>query len=293
MKISACVVNWNSGELIKKTLESLAAQALDEIFVIDNSSKDFSPLIAETLGFEVLKNSKNVGYAAAANQAMRYAESKKADFALITNPDVTLQEGAVKFLAQVLDRDAKAAAASPLVVSEKTGLVEAAWYELNFRHLIAAPHGKNDSLQNYASTLSVPAIAGVSWMLKLDAFKKIGNFNEEFFLYHEDIEWCYRAKLSGYSVVLVPEAKAYHAGFCGDPKREFLKSYFLGRNSVLFARRWLAGFERLKFWAFLAASVPLYLIKGLRDENALRMLEGMNDGFKGIIRERVKKFLEI
>lgn len=293
MKILGCVINWNSGELIKKTLEGLASQALDEIFVIDNSSKDSSPLFAEALGFNVIKNSKNIGYAAAANQAMRYAESKGANLVFITNPDVILKGGTVKLLAQALGDDLKAAAASPLVISEKTGLVEAGWYEFNFRHLIVEPSGKNDNPQNYTSILDVPASSGVAWVVRLDAFKKIGNFNEDFFIYHEDIEWCYRARLAGYRVILVPEAKVYHIGFCDDPKRELLKAYFLSRNSVLFAKRWLTGLQRLKFWSFLAMSIPLYLIKGLKDEKALFALKGVNDGLKGIISEKVRKSLDI
>lgn len=293
MKILACVINWNSGELIKKALGSLSTQALDEIFVIDNSSRDFSPLIAQTLGFRVIKNSKNVGYAAAANQAMRYAESKDASLVLITNPDIMLTKNAVKFLAQALIEDSEAAAASPLVISEKTGLVEAAWYEFNFRHLIVMPHGEGKSPQSYASTLSVPAISGVSWMLKLSAFKKIGEFNEEFFLYHEDIEWCYRARMSGYRLILVPDAKVYHTGFCNDPKRRLLKAYFLGRNSVLFGKSWLTGLKQLKFFSFLIASVPLYLIKSIIDEETSYVIKGIQDGFKGLIDERIKEFLDI
>jgi len=293
MKIVACVVNWNSGDLIKKCLENLASQALGEIFVIDNASRDESPRIAEELGFKVIRNPKNAGYAAAANQAMQYAKSADADFIAIVNPDVTLSSNAIKLLAQALTEDPKAAVASPLAMSEKTGLVESAWYEFNYRHLIVTPHGTNDNPENYAGTINVPAIPGVAWMFKLSAFKQIGNLNEDFFLYHEDMEWCYRARLSGYHVLLVSKAQAHHAGFSNDPTRELVKSYFLGRNSVLFAKRWLKGYTKFKFWSFSAISVPIYLIEGLKDKKTLVTLKGMSDGIKGEISEEMKRFLDI
>jgi len=293
MKVIACVINWNSGELIGNCLDSLEPQRLDEVLVIDNNSKDESPDIAEGRGVKVIRNSKNAGYAAAVNQALRYADSVGADFSLIMNPDVRLSPDAAERLADALAERPKAAVASPLVVSEDTGLVEAAWYEFNFRQLIVVPRGQGDAPQKHSQTLVVPAVSGVAWMIRLSAFREVGELNEELFLYHEDMEWCYRASMKGYCAILVAQAHAYHVGFRADPKGQAVKSYFLGRNSVLFAKRWLKGYRGLKFWAFLLASVPLYSIRGVRDRGARRLLKGALDGLRGKISASITNELDI
>ncbi|HDH96484.1 MAG TPA: glycosyltransferase family 2 protein, partial [Proteobacteria bacterium] len=203
------------------------------------------------------------------------------DLALVLNPDVRLGAGAVELLVDSMVKHPRAAVASPLVVSDETGRVEAAWYEFNFRQLIVAPHGQGDDPDAYTKTREVPAVAGVAWMFRLDAFEDVGDLNEEFFLYHEDVEWCYRAGAKGYRILLVPQARAYHTGFRSDPKGEMRKAYFIARNSVLFAKRWLTGTKRLKFWTFLLASIPVYFLKGAVDERARWLLKGAADGIAG------------
>ena len=293
MKTAAYVINWNSGELIARCIESLKAQSLDEIVVIDNGSTDGSCELAERLGATVVRNGRNTGYAAAANQALKDAISKGAAFALVVNPDAVLSDGAAEALVRALEDDPAAAVASPLVVSESTGLVEAAWYEFNFRHMIVRPAGAGERPERFAETKAVPAVAGVAWMFRTSAMNEVGFLNEEFFAYHEDVEWCYRAALKGKKALLVPSARALHAGFRGDPSGRIIKAYFTARNSVLFAKRWLTGKRRMKFGAFLLSSIPVYFLRGAVDETASWKLKGIRDGFSGKLDHDIRRMLGI
>lgn len=114
--ISVLIVNWNTKELVRRCLDSLplgiGGDLSYETIVVDNGSVDGSTAVLRArIDVTLLENERNVGFAAAVNQAYR---SSRAPRVLLLNPDVELMPGAVAALARLLDEHAKAAGTAPL-----------------------------------------------------------------------------------------------------------------------------------------------------------------------------------
>jgi N-acetylglucosaminyl-diphospho-decaprenol L-rhamnosyltransferase len=218
-RTAAVIVTWNAAEMIGDCLRSLPATV--DVVVVDNASADGTRevLRGEFPAVRLVENESNTGFAAAANRGL--ADVSGADYALLLNPDALLEPGALEVLVDFLDAHPRAASCSALVIDAggrpepgsagpEPTLLTAALHELGL-----APLSQRLSTMR-ASSNAGPArrdwVAGTSVLLRTEALRDVGPFDESFFLYCEDIDWCRRARDAGWEVWLAPMAKAVHAG---------------------------------------------------------------------------------
>src|SRR6185436_18618915 len=129
-------------------------------------------------------------------------------------------------------------------------------------------------------------IAGCTMWMRRDALAAVGLLDEEFFAYHEEVDWCTRARRAGRRIVYCPTAVVTHTGrgSAGGQASIRVRKYFAARNSVLFARKHASLGQAAKLATFLSVALPLQLLwhwpRGTSEQVVLKM-RGVRDALLG------------
>lgn len=226
MNLSHIIVNYHNSGVLKQCLESIYSTVHNleyEIIVVDNSCGD-KGLPALKAGFPEVKfieNPENVGFAKANNQAARVA---RGEVLLFLNPDIVLTDGAVNNMIAGLRSDPSIAILGPKVLNVDGSLQYSCrsfptfWTGLFNRYSIMTRFFPNNRFTtrylmadfDHNSVKEVDWLSGCCMMTSRKMFFKIGLFDENYFLFNEDVDLCRSAKTSGYKVVYYPVAGVYH-----------------------------------------------------------------------------------
>ena len=284
-RISAVVVHWRDPAATLACLASLAREPEIDVLVVDNGSRH--PL-AVPPGVRCVRSEENRGYAGGANLGIRDALARRAEVVLLLNDDVRVHPGAACSALRVLDRDPRVAAVGAKVLArEDPQRLWLAWGRVTYRQSLVALCGAGElDGPAYAEERDVEWIAGCAMWLRARALAAVGLFDEEFFAYHEEVEWCARARAAGWRVVYCPDAVVTHGGR-GTSKAAAsvrVRKYFTARNMVLYARRHASPAQRAKLACFLVGTLPLQLLwnlpRGRAGEVVLKM-RGVRDALTG------------
>jgi hypothetical protein len=118
------------------------------------------------------------------------------------------------------------------------------------------------------------------------ALESVGLFDEEFFAYHEDVDWCVSARDKGLRVVFTPAAIIYHKGHRSSGGKGYVtpRQYLAGRNMVLFVKKHASPLQRCKFALFVLGTLPAQLLRRWisgEHRGVLMKLDGMLAGWRG------------
>jgi len=200
--------------------------------VVDNASSDGSAAVVEREfpQVEVIRNRRNVGYGAAANQGIEAAIAAGVPYVLVLNPDVVLGPGALAAMTAALEEAPTAAAAGPRLLEGRAARALA---------------GGEVSSGPAAAPRWVPWLSGCALLLRTAALLQVGPFWPEFFLYGEETDLHYRLRRAGWQLVQVPAAGANHLGSASS--RRLLGGarvcYYQIRNTFVLVKRtqWPSG----------------------------------------------------
>lgn len=227
MDVSIIIVNYHSSRLIADCIDSIGVHTRDleyEVIVVDNDSEpDFKETILSLLhhpplsGIKFLSLSENIGFGRANNQGLKTATGRNI---LFLNPDTLLMNNAVKILSDFLDNNSRAGACGPNILDEsqnpafsfKRFLPGIFW---EFNELLnyypqKLKYGQNTSFNHTGKPLEVGYATGAALMVKKEVLDKVGAFRDEFFLYYEETDLCYRIRKAGWKIFNVPEAEIIH-----------------------------------------------------------------------------------
>jgi GT2 family glycosyltransferase len=225
--VTVLLVTWNARAYIENCLRSLAPSSSRRsmrVIVVDNSSSDGTQLLVEEKfpDVELIKNSSNVGFAAANNQAMRVSLSR---FVLLLNPDTVVRAGAVDVLVDFMLAHDDAWACGPAILNgdgtpQRTGvrfpnnwnlLVESLFLDRLFpRSKLFGAH--RALYEDPGKIRAVDYLQGACLMVRNEVVENIGGLDERFFMYFEETDWCYRMKRAGGEVYMCPAAQVVHIG---------------------------------------------------------------------------------
>jgi GT2 family glycosyltransferase len=227
--ISVLIVNYNGARYLRKCLESIESQTYRnfEVTIIDNSSSDGSvEFIHENFpNLRLVINKQNVGYASAANQAM---ENSEGEYLFFLNMDTWLEPNVLETLVSRIQRGPER------LICGCTQLSYDSKQHLN--------SGLTTDLLGYPVS---PVIGrgilyadGASMFVARSAFQSLGGFDSRYFAYGEEVDFCWRAIISGYDVVNVAAARVRHntggtairTGQVYEVKR--FRRYLFERNSL-------------------------------------------------------------
>lgn len=236
MKLSIVVVSWNTCDFTKQALTSIFSQTHGfdyEVIVIDNNSKDASVQMVKDEFPQVvlIENTENLGFGKANNQGMKIA---RGEYIFLLNSDTIVLDHAINVLVTYLDEHREIACAGPKMLNSDMTFQHACrrnlpnpknafFYFFGFIKLFK----RNRSVNSYKRlndnpdiTEEVEAISGAGMMFRRVVFETIGGFDETFFFYGEDLDFCKRVFDNGWKTVYVSEAKIIHFGGQSSSKRK-------------------------------------------------------------------------
>lgn len=230
MRVTACVISWNSGPQLAGALETLTAQSdadLD-VVVVDNASVDGSAALARRHGVEVVQNATNTGFAAAANQGAALAAARGSDALLVCNFDVRLRPDYVSAAVAALEADPARASVQGKLLRTAPGpagepIIDTTGH-LAFRTRLFRNRGEgavDDGRFDRAE--EVFGVSGAVALYRLAALDDVAvegrAFDEELFAYWEDVDLDWRLLLRGWRCWYEPEALGWHERGGAGPRR--------------------------------------------------------------------------
>ena len=199
--VTAIVVAHDSAAKLPACLSALARAGVQTI-VVDNASDDHSASIAEAHGARVMRNMKNEGFGRAMNIGMRAATT---EFALLVNPDLVLDDGAIDLLLAAARSWPDAAIFAPRIV-EPDGRV----FFSNQSLLATTLRNEKGARWVPEGDCCTPFLSGACWLVRREIVLGLGGFDENIFLFYEDDDLCRRVSDAGHALVHVHGAIARH-----------------------------------------------------------------------------------
>ncbi|SCW85475.1 hypothetical protein SAMN04487970_10724 [Paenibacillus tianmuensis] len=253
MDLSIIILNYNTRELTLNCLKSIYLSETTytyEVILIDNNSMDNSvEAIREAFpNVHLICNDENVGYSKANNQGMRLAKGR---YVLLLNSDTVIQPDTLHIMIQFMDRHENIGAAGCKVVLPDGTLDKACrrgfptpsasfYYAFGFSRLFP----DNPKFNQYQLThldqdkdYPVDCLVGAFMMVRKEAIDQVGMLDEQFFMYGEDIDWCYRIKQGGWNIYYYPYTQIIHYKGASSRRKPFKIIYEFHRAMYLFHQK--------------------------------------------------------
>jgi GT2 family glycosyltransferase len=239
-KTAVVILNYNGSKFLKRFLPGVVEKSLHvaDIIVADNNSTDDSIELLENEFPQVklIKLAENKGYAGGYNNALKQVN---ADYYILLNSDIEVTDGWIESVIDLMDSDENIAACQPKILSwhDKTRF-EYAGAAGGYIDKYGYPFCRGRIFQSieedkgqYDDVKEVFWASGACMFVRSDVFHQLGGFDEDFFAHMEEIDFCWRAKNSGYKIMVQPSSVVYHIGGGTLPKSSARKTYLNFRNN--------------------------------------------------------------
>lgn len=223
MDLCIVIVSYNTREMLRDCLLSLPAATADlsaEVWVVDNNSPDSSADMVSTEfpAVRLIANRENAGFTRANNQALRQSTARHV---LLLNPDTVAKPGSLATLTAYLDTHDDVGAVGPKLLNTDGSL------QPNGARF---PHPMNDFLviseirslfrarferfsrmrDDFDQICELDVVSGACMMVRGSVMEQVGMLDEDFFMFFEEVEWCWRIKRAGWKIVYLPTAEVIH-----------------------------------------------------------------------------------
>lgn len=238
-KVITVILNYKVKDLTLKCVASVSASSYSnlEIIVVDNNSED--GLGKEITGVGFIQNQENLGFTGGNNIGIRQALKKGADYIFVLNPDTVVKKDSIEKLVSGLEQT-NAGIAGPKIYFDNS---ETIWYaggKFDLLNVLGSHRGVNEKDRGqYEKIEETDYVSGAAMMIKREVLEKVGLFDENFFLYYEDSDLCFRAKIAGFKIMYLPTAIVYHRNAQSTGLGSPLQDYYITRNRMLFASKFL------------------------------------------------------
>jgi len=261
--MSVAIVNYNTREHLRACLATVLTEAPNEVVIIDNASSDGSVEMVQADYPDVVlhANKINVGYGAAANQAIASCTAK---YVLLLNADTLLRLGALRALSTYLDLHSRAAIVGPRLV-DAAGILQASCYpfptplhtflenstmaiflgRLIRRHI---PLLRSSYMRTWPHNAArvVPWLKGAALAIRRTAFDAVGGFDPSYFMYFEDADLCYRLTAAGWQVHFTPATTVVHVGGASTSQHRAEMNVRLLTSTIQFYQRHASSLHLLE-----------------------------------------------
>ncbi len=216
--VSIIIVNWNTRDILRECLASIAHETRlpHEIIVVDNASSDGSPeMVADEFPqVRLIANTENLGFATANNQGLEIATGAKL---LLLNPDTIILDHAIDVMSAWLDAHPDVGCVGCQVFEDPEtiqltcfadpGPLSLAVIEFGLKRLFTWPEygGWDRTTQR-----DVDVVSGMFMLVPRPVFEEVGSLDDAFFIYSEEADWCRRIRNVGKRCVFAPEARILH-----------------------------------------------------------------------------------
>jgi GT2 family glycosyltransferase len=263
--LSILIVNWNTKDYLLQCVESIfqtIRRSSWEIFVIDNGSVDGSGEAVQKSfpSIRLIENERNLGFAKAMNQGLQQSSGRHA---LLLNPDARLKEGAIERMLSFMETHSEVGVAGGQLLNEDGSKQNSI---ANFPSLATELFNKSllrwmfpkrfpGKERNYFEPIEVDSVIGACMIVRREAMEQVGLMDEDYFLFLEETDWCYRMKKAGWKVYHLPEAEIYHVqGKSAEAEKKRAKVEYY-RSRYHFFRKNRGNFK----WLFLHIGLVIRL----------------------------------
>lgn len=268
-KIGIIIVNYNGRRYLNGLFFSLAQVDYDgewEIVFIDNASTDNSldyvkeRFLPKFSNLKIIESKDNLGFAGGNNIGMEYLIKNNFNYAYLLNQDTVVDRDFLKNVVKHM-KEGVGSVQSKLLLFDKEDASNSlgnAMHFLGFGYCFGYGMSKENTKkylegwQKRDKELNIAYGSGAGLLLNIEILKKVGLFEDYFFMYHEDLDLGWRMRLAGYRNVLAPDSVVYH-------KYEFSKSiqkyYWMERN------RFIVLFQNFNYWTLFLISPALILME--------------------------------
>lgn len=260
--LSIVILSFNTKDLTKKCLESVFSSELEEFhietIVSDNASSDGTVEMIEEEFPEVIliKNKKNLGFAAGNNPGIRISRGR---YILLLNSDTELYRKSLTSMIRFMDKNPLAGAATcKLVLSD--GSIDPACHRgfptpwVAFSYISGLEKlfpktkffgGYHQGYKNMQIPHQVDCISGAFFMVRKQVVDHVGLLDEDFFMYGEDLDWAHRIQVKGWKILFNPKVSVLHKKKQSgrshlDRQRKLKSEIYFQQNNWLFYKKNLA-----------------------------------------------------
>jgi hypothetical protein len=291
--VDVVIVNWNTRDYVEACIRSVFENARDitfRVFVVDNASADGSAEMVRSKFPEVrlIANATNLGFAAANNQAFREADAR---YLLLLNPDTVVLDDVIQNVVRLADTEPDVAVVGCQVLGRADKIERSCFrfpsplnlfllYSGLERAFPGSPFFGRASMASWdrKSRRDVDVVVGVFMLVRSEAVAEVGLMDEDYFVYAEEADWCYRFHRAGWRCLFAPVGTIRHEeGGARSTSQDRVRMYVQLQKSLLIFHRknrgwfsWLcaksilgaAMLVRAAFWrvrATLGGQPELYL----------------------------------
>ena len=284
--VSIVIVNWNTRELLLQCLESIVREtrtASYNVWVVDNASQDGSAAAVELRYPQVtlIKNETNRGFAAANNQALKLARAR---YCLLLNPDTVVLERAIDQAIVYADRHPECAVVGCQVLEDERTIQRTCFAFPTATGILAEVTGLSGLFArspligaggfgrwDRRSEREVDVVSGMFMLVRREAIDGVGLMDEDYFVYAEEADWCFRFWASGWKCIFTPEARIIHRDGGGKSTAQTSVKMFvqMQKSLLLFQRKHMGAASWLvvktTFLVSALARASLWRVKAILD----------------------------
>lgn len=253
MDLSIVIVNYNTKKLTLECIKSIyTANILHdfEVIVVDNASSDDSVSAIKKLfpAVRIIKNQENVGFSKANNQAIYISNAR---YVLLLNSDTIVEKDTLSTIVEFMDVNQDIGAVG-CEVNLPDGTLDKACHrgfptpEASFYYMMGLAqkyptspkyNSYHKSYLNMIEVHDIDCLVGAFMMVRKEVIEQVGLLDEEFFMYGEDIDWCFRIKEAGWRIVYNPTVSIVHYKGASSRKKPFKIVYEFHRAMYLFHKK--------------------------------------------------------
>jgi len=292
MELSVVLVNFNDrphlGECLS-SIENTSGSLHYEVIVVDNDSADGSQayIARHFPKVKLIANNVNLGFARANNQGIR---ESRGEFILFLNTDTAVQPGALGRLLAELRSDPQAGAVGPALLRGSNSYQVSFGRRVSFfsellQKLVSNPYYKF-ALKWSRKKRNVGWLSAACLLVRRTALLDAAGFDEDFFIYFEDIDLCLRIKKAGWTLVYLPQARVLHVGGATTSTRLVAGRFEYRKSQLAFYDKHSSKASRFLLRLYLRLNIRLMAWRGkfrgesgqwLREQYG-RLLEGRRKG---------------
>ena len=288
-ELSIITVNYNGLKDTCELIESLQKYLLSlsyEIIVVDNASRDNEAVALKEKypSITTIRSEKNLGFSGGNNLGIKEA---KGNYIFLLNNDTIIENDTFKFLIDRLNSSPKIGAVSPKIkFAFSPHSIQFAGYmplsTITLRNNLIGFGEQDYGLHEIP--IQTPYCHGAAMMIKKEVIDKVGYMPEIYFLYYEELDWSTQIEKAGYELWYEPLSTVYHKESQSTGQQSYLRTFYLTRNRLLYARRNRYGITRwisILYQLMVAApkNTLIFLLKG-RTDLAKAIFKGIFAFFK-------------
>lgn len=296
MKVGIIIVTYNSQKDIGRLLDSIIIQDYKnlEVYVVDNNSSDKTLNVTHSyqskISMQIISSRINQGFARGNNIGIRRAMDEGCDLVFILNPDIQLEERCIDILVNRIKSDESIGIIGPTVLygNESENIIQSFGVNVNFRtQKKVAPYGNEKLSTELPAEIYVDYVLGGAMMIRTDVLRIIGLFEEDYFMYNDELDMAFRVKQSGYKTLSVRDAivRHYHDFSHRNKTGYNIMYYYVIRNRYLYFKKFRLYFNLVLSLIVEFINIPLKIIWSIRRMRNFKLLKfyysGLFDGLAG------------